>query len=165
MPKPNLKSNNLKKKYSIFILNIIFSLIFLTCISTKNIDDKLELKFLEQEIQPLNQIIKTDTQIQNLEKIMNIKKENNKLPIAVFHGIGDACDGSMLFWTNYFGEISSVYSRCIESGANIKSELNSIINQGEAACKIIKSDPNFQNDFIIVGFSQGGLIGRYILEK
>jgi palmitoyl-protein thioesterase len=35
----------------------------------------------------------------------------------------------------------------------------------ELACESIKSNPNFQDKFSILGISQGTLIGRYIIEK
>jgi palmitoyl-protein thioesterase len=36
---------------------------------------------------------------------------------------------------------------------------------GNKACNLVLSDAQFEKDFILVGFSQGGLIARYILEK
>lgn len=84
------------------------------------------------------------------------------LPIAVFHGINDNCGGWMQNWTNYIGKKTNSYAKCIESGENLHSVLTGIKSQGETACNIINS--TFHEDFIIVGFSQGGLIARYILE-
>ena len=38
-------------------------------------------------------------------------------------------------------------------------------SQVEEACEKIKTNPNFQSKFNILGISQGTLIGRYIIEK
>ena len=41
-----------------------------------------------------------------------------------------------------------------------------ILSQALDACEKIKSNPNYnQGPFNIIGFSQGGLIARYIVEQ
>jgi len=114
---------------------------------------------------------KNDNQIYYEEELYYIKnnhvgeKISENLPIAVFHGISDNCLGWMEKWTNYIGQKSNSYTRCIESGSDNQSVFKSIREQSELACNIINTDEKFDNDFVIVAFSQGGLIARYVLEK
>jgi palmitoyl-protein thioesterase len=137
---------------SLEIIAFIFTMNFIDCSPSDTNLRYNELEYKNLESSNLNQ------------NIINIPSTNNH-PIAVFHGIGDSCEGWMNTWTNYIGNNTNSYARCIESGANQLSIFSSIQQQSETACKIINEDENFKNDFSIVGFSQGGLIGRYILEK
>jgi palmitoyl-protein thioesterase len=88
-------------------------------------------------------------------------------PIAVFHGIADGCDWkntSML--VNDLKRDLGVHVECIEIGNGFwDSMMKPIDQQVELACESIKSNPNFQDKFSILGISQGTLIGRYIIEK
>ena len=88
-------------------------------------------------------------------------------PIAVFHGIADGCDWkntSML--VNDLKRDLGVHVECIEVGNGFWDSMMKPINQQvELACESIKSNPNFQDKFSILGISQGTLIGRYIIEK
>jgi len=160
------------------ILSLIILIIFISnkieIVSNSEINELTFLKNLNEN----SSLLKFPTTDENPEKMLfhhksgnlniyknKILKSSKNLPIAVFHGIGDNCDGWMKHWTQYLGNKAQAYSRCIESGADIDSELNSIQIQAETACKIINLDDNFQKNYIIVGFSQGGLIGRYVLEK
>jgi hypothetical protein len=67
----------------------------------------------------------------------------SNLPIAIFHGISDQCDGWIDESANYVGNTVGSYSRCIESGANSFSVFQSIIKQAEKACEIINSDLHY----------------------
>jgi palmitoyl-protein thioesterase len=59
-----------------------------------------------------------------------------------------------------------VHVECIEIGNGfLDTVAKPIQSQVEEACEKIKSNPNFQNKFSILGISQGTLIGRYIIEK
>ena len=89
------------------------------------------------------------------------------LPVAILHGIGDSCSNSgMSDFTDYFSQnLGGVYTVCIESGGGAQDFFTSFKYQSEKACEKIKSDPNFQWDFSVVGLSQGALIARYIIEK
>ena len=59
-----------------------------------------------------------------------------------------------------------VHVECVEVGNGyMDSVFMSITNQVEYACEQIKSNPNFQGKFSVLGISQGTLIGRYIIEK
>ena len=88
-------------------------------------------------------------------------------PIAVFHGIIDACsmkNTSML--VNDLKNDLGVHVECIEIGNGYwDSVMKPMYEQVELACESIKSNPNFQGKFNILGISQGTLIGRYIIEK
>ena len=88
-------------------------------------------------------------------------------PIAVFHGIADGCEWkntSML--VNDLKRDLGVHVECIEVGNGFWDSMMKPINQQvELACESIKSNPNFQDKFSILGISQGTLIGRYIIEK
>lgn len=91
--------------------------------------------------------------------------KNKNQPIAIFHGIGDDCNGWMQTWTKYLSAAADTYAKCVESGANKDSEFISTQKQAEKACLLINQDKNFSGNFIIVAFSQGGLIGRHILQQ
>ena len=88
-------------------------------------------------------------------------------PIAVFHGIIDSCtmkNTSML--VNDLINDLGVHVECIEVGNGYwDSIFKPMTEQVELACESIKSNPNFQGKFNILGISQGTLIGRYIVEK
>ena len=88
------------------------------------------------------------------------------LPVAVIHGFYDTCD------SNFYHTLIKVlnynvydYVKCLESGEGSKSLSLSFEEQCKKACEEIKSDPQFKSDFSILGFSQGGVIARYIIQK
>lgn len=88
-------------------------------------------------------------------------------PLAIFHGINDFCGSTHnMELVEYLGRDLGVYVECIEvvSGA-FNSIFKPMSYQVEDACNIIKSNPNFQKKFNVMGISQGTLIGRYIIEK
>ena len=88
-------------------------------------------------------------------------------PIAVFHGIVDSC--TMKATSKLVKDLQTdlgVHVECIEIGNGfMDSVTKSIQSQVEEACENIKSNPNFQKKFNVLGISQGTLIGRYIVEK
>jgi len=88
-------------------------------------------------------------------------------PIAVFHGIVDAC--SMKNTSTLVNDLKKdlgVHVECIEVGNGFwDSVMKPMYDQVELACESIKSNPNFQGKFSVLGISQGTLIGRYIVEK
>lgn len=88
-------------------------------------------------------------------------------PIAVFHGIVDSCE--MKDTSKLVNDLKSdlgVHVECIEIGNGfIDTVMKPLESQVEEACDKIKSNPNFQSKFSILGISQGTLIGRYIIEK
>ena len=88
-------------------------------------------------------------------------------PIAVFHGIVDSC--SMKNTSRLVNDLQKdlgVHVECIEVGNGFwDSVTKPMYQQVELACESIKSNPNFQGKFSVLGISQGTLIGRYIVEK
>lgn len=89
------------------------------------------------------------------------------LPVAIFHGIGDACENSgMQRITKYFsGKLNNTYTACIETGGSSDDFSTSFQAQADKGCEAIKSDERFQGDFSVVGISQGSLLARYIIQK
>jgi len=88
-------------------------------------------------------------------------------PVAVFHGIGDACSfpGTTDF-VDYLKEKLRTEVRCIEQGNGfITSWFTNFHKLSEMACESLKNNPIFQGDFSVVGISQGCLIARYIIQK
>lgn len=88
-------------------------------------------------------------------------------PIAVFAGFGDECDfPGMKHFTQYFADSLNTTAKCIWIGyGSLSSIFMNFEEQGQAACKQIENDPDFQGEFSVVGNSQGGLIARYVVEK
>jgi palmitoyl-protein thioesterase len=88
-------------------------------------------------------------------------------PVAIFHGIGDACQtNGMQEFTKIFYDSLKVYSKCIESGGAIHDLLgSSFLTQAQTACESIKSNSHFQAGFSVIGISQEALIARYIIEE
>ena len=88
-------------------------------------------------------------------------------PIAVFHDIVDSC--SMKNTSTLVNDLKKdlgVHVECIEVGNGFwDSVMKPMYDQVELACESIKSNPNFQGKFNVLGISQGTLIGRYIVEK
>ena len=105
------------------------------------------------------------------DQIQQEDKWENKLPVAMFHGVNDDC-GSLQIrnFINLIEEnVEGTYSECIDIGgkhAKTDSLIEALDRQGEDYCKAIRANPNFNNtDFNIAGLSQGGLIARYIIQE
>lgn len=88
-------------------------------------------------------------------------------PIAVFHGIVDSCEmKNTSILVNDLRRDLGVHVECIEIGNGFfDTFMKDLQSQVEEACEKIKSNPNFQSKFNILGISQGSLIGRFIIEK
>lgn len=87
-------------------------------------------------------------------------------PIALFHGIGDGCDykNTSKLVSNLAKDLDT-HVECIEIGNGfLTSWFKNFTLQAEEACEKIKSNPNFQEKFSIIGISQGTLLGRYVIE-
>lgn len=89
-------------------------------------------------------------------------------PVAVFYGIAQNCEVFQL--RNLVNQLKlhlgTDQVKCITIGNGFfTSFLKSFNYQADEACRLIREDPMFQSDFAIVGISQGGLIGRSIIEK
>lgn len=88
------------------------------------------------------------------------------LPVAIFHGFYDSCENT------YFPSLVNLlkynlgdYATCIETGAGSDSLFYSFQQQAEKACEEINKNEKFHGEFSILSISQGGLIGRYIIQK
>ena len=90
----------------------------------------------------------------------------SSLPVAIIHGFYDSCDSA------YFPSLVNLlkynlgdYVACIETGPGSDSLSNSIQKQAEKACNEIKNNEKFHKEFSVLSISQGGLIGRYLVQK
>jgi palmitoyl-protein thioesterase len=92
---------------------------------------------------------------------------NSTLPVAVFHGNGDACDfpGTTDF-VDYLKEKLNTTVVCFEQGNGfLTSWFTKFQRQAEMACESVKNHPAFQGDFSVLGISQGTLLARYVIQK
>jgi palmitoyl-protein thioesterase len=94
--------------------------------------------------------------------------EGQYAPTVIFHGIGQQCSEELL--ANLVEEINlgtNSHTECIEIGNGARTSVASSVNsQAEEACQKILEHPVFsQQEFNIVGLSQGSLIARYIAES
>lgn len=88
------------------------------------------------------------------------------IPVALIHGFMQSCAHEDLAnLEKFIYHKTSHYSKCIESGGGSVDLSRSFEDQAKEACRIISSDPNFQNHFAIVSISQGGVLARYVIEK
>ena len=88
-------------------------------------------------------------------------------PVAVFHGIGDSCliNPGMKKFTNKFSSALGVYAKCIETAGGPLDWVTSFRSQAQKACDEINNDANFQNEFSVIGLSQGSLLARFIIQS
>ena len=87
-------------------------------------------------------------------------------PVLIIHRLGYSCSGD--YMTHLINKINSTlnaYAECIESGGYVTDFVTSILTQSKKLCQSIQNNSHFQGNFSIVSFSQGGLIGRYIIEE
>ena len=77
-------------------------------------------------------------------------------PVRIFHGLGDDC-------LNHDYQNENENFKCIETGAGGKSYTKSIKAQALKGCKQLKNEiKTLMPSFYVIGFSQGGLIARWI---
>lgn len=87
-------------------------------------------------------------------------------PVAVFHGIGDLCwNPGMSNIVNEIGRMVNNKAFCIESGAAFASFYKSFPSQVESACQQMQENPAFEEDFSMVGISQGNLVALAIISQ
>ena len=98
--------------------------------------------------------------------LLNIIIFISSLPVAIIHGFYDSCNNS------YFPSLVNLikynlgdYAYCLETGEGSESLSLSMEEQAKKACEIINQNEKFHGDFSILSISQGGLIGRYIIQK
>ena len=87
------------------------------------------------------------------------------VPTAYFHGMHDDCQNN-LHLTQVLSEDLGAPVECIEVGNGIEtSMIMQFKKQAEIACQNLLNNPVFQVDEVnVIGFSQGGLIARYIAQ-
>ena len=97
----------------------------------------------------------------------NSQNANGKaVPIILFHGYGGVCDIKL---QNYLNEKLGVFALCVEPSPDPAKAANYSIYtpiriQGESACNMINQNPFFNGEFDLIGFSQGTIISRYIIQ-
>lgn len=115
----------------------------------------------------LRQVFSLKMSLYYILLVSNIIFIKAALPVAVFHGIGDACDfpGTTDF-VEYLKEKLQTEVKCIEQGNGFfTSWFTKFQRQSEMACESIRNNPIFQGEFSVLGISQGSLIARYVIQK
>merc|ERR1719385_561073 len=94
-------------------------------------------------------------------------------PIVLWHGMGDSCCnpasmGSIKRMLE--DELPGVYVHSLKIGDNILSDTESGFfkdtnAQVELVCKTVREDPQLQNGFNAIGFSQGGQFLRAVAQR
>ena len=86
------------------------------------------------------------------------------VPIVQFHGYGAVCDNP---FSEYLGKKLQTYSICVEPKPDDPRNYSvntPLMTQGAVAWDMTNNDPNLQGEFDLVGWSQGTLMSRYIIE-
>merc|ERR1711909_255721 len=94
-------------------------------------------------------------------------------PIVLWHGMGDSCCNpiSMGSIKNYLeDEISGVYVHSIMIGSNIIVDMESGFfrdtnRQVSEVCEMMANDPQLQDGYNAIGFSQGGQFLRAVAQR
>jgi uncharacterized alpha/beta hydrolase family protein len=89
------------------------------------------------------------------------------VPIIVLHGYGGWCDEPLV---EYLSEKLTIYATCIEPSpipedGPIYSTITPIQEQGKRACEMINNNAQLQGEFDLIGFSQGTILSRYIIQN
>ena len=91
----------------------------------------------------------------------------NGVPTAMFHGFGDACimPGDIQI-ESMLKKGTGAHIQCIEVGLPmIGGVVNNFETIAKQSCEKIVNNKHFQGEFNVIGFSQGGLLARYIAEE
>eukprot|EP00088_Acartia_fossae_P064055 TRINITY_DN7864_c0_g1_i1.p1 TRINITY_DN7864_c0_g1~~TRINITY_DN7864_c0_g1_i1.p1 ORF type:complete len:314 (-),score=46.57 TRINITY_DN7864_c0_g1_i1:222-1136(-) len=102
-----------------------------------------------------------------------VVESSEPTPIVLWHGMGDSCCNpfSMGSVKKYFEEkIAGVYVLSLMIGDNVVYDtmngfVMKISEQVDMACSIIQNDTRLANGFHAVGFSQGGLFIRGMVQQ
>ena len=101
---------------------------------------------------------------------VELSDADKKLPIGIIPGLEDFC-GNPISMGYLEKEIQKRVDNkvfCINSGPFIASLLTSLESQIERGCRILHEQfdtINLKDGFILMGFSQGGLVARALLQK
>eukprot|EP00250_Pteridium_aquilinum_P031196 c43224_g1_i1 orf=95-991(+) len=90
----------------------------------------------------------------------------SSLPFVVLHGLGDQCKNpGMGRFTKLLSNYSGQEGFCIEIGDGSRdSWFLSVTKQVESVCETVKSLPELQSGYNLVGLSQGNVIGRGVIQ-
>eukprot|EP00092_Neocalanus_flemingeri_P013845 GFUD01014936.1.p1 GENE.GFUD01014936.1~~GFUD01014936.1.p1 ORF type:complete len:308 (-),score=78.98 GFUD01014936.1:58-981(-) len=113
------------------------------------------------------------TVVQGLACSLTDQNVTSVTPIVLWHGMGDCCCNpfSMGSITKYLEKkIPGVYVHSLMIGDNVVQDTENgfflnINTQIELACQKIQADPNLQDGYHAVGFSQGGLFFRGLAQR
>ena len=100
-----------------------------------------------------------------------ISKQNEPIPVVMFHGMGDTAYGSIIVIKKVLeSEIPNIYVTSIRNGNNVEEDfisgfIGNLNDQVSSACEIIRNDPKLQSGYNSIGFSQGGQILRAIAQR
>eukprot|EP00898_Chlorokybus_atmophyticus_P003332 jgi/Chlat1/39/ChrspC234687S00920 len=88
------------------------------------------------------------------------------LPFVVMHGLGDQCNiPASAHFVKQLAEHTGATGMCIEVGSGaLDSWFMPIDKQVEIMCEKVKASPVLKDGFNILGFSQGNLIARGIIQ-
>ncbi|KAI3504286.1 hypothetical protein L1887_32844 [Cichorium endivia] len=88
------------------------------------------------------------------------------IPFVVFHGVADSCTGKgVTDFTELVSEWSNSTGYCIEIGNGfLDSWFMPFDKQTEIACEKVKTMTELKEGYNMVGFSQGNMVGRGVIE-
>ena len=91
---------------------------------------------------------------------------NGMIPTAIFHGLNDNCTNNMAIVKHLSQATNNSYVKCIEVGNGRRDTwFTDVMDQAQVGCSNLKMDANFSmaKQINVLGFSQGGIIARYLL--
>ncbi|KAL0131562.1 hypothetical protein PUN28_002833 [Cardiocondyla obscurior] len=103
----------------------------------------------------------------------NVKTDGSPTPVVLWHGMGDSCCFSFSLGKIQHllqSEIPGVYVHSIRIGSNEiedveNSYFGNINEQIKHVCETLSQDPNLQNGYNAIGFSQGGQFLRAVAQR
>ncbi|XP_022910226.2 palmitoyl-protein thioesterase 1 [Onthophagus taurus] len=105
--------------------------------------------------------------------INGVKGGDYYTPIVLWHGMGDSCCFPFSLGSIVKGikeALPGVYVTSLKIGSSIPTDVENGFfmhpnKQIDYACKLINSDPNLQNGYHAVGFSQGSQFLRALIQR
>lgn len=97
----------------------------------------------------------------------------NPTPLVIWHGMGDCCCNPLSMGSiKSFVEkkVSGIYVRSLMIGPNVEADTENgffmnVNDQVEEVCAKLKNDPDLQNGYHAMGFSQGGQFLRAVAQR
>lgn len=92
--------------------------------------------------------------------------KGNAIPIVVIHEFDGACHTELDIYLKFR---LGVYVKCIEPSDPGADPVNysmytPVREQGQRICDKVTNDPKFSGQFDLLGFSQGAMIARYLIQ-